>query len=148
MEGHGLGEVDGLLLGFAEEGAVLPVAEGGEVLGLPAKFEADGGVAGEAVGGAVELRGADDDELLEARGKSAGGEDGLHVRDHGLEDLWAVSDGAKEVGDVAALLEVAVVDAAKFGADFGAIEPADAWHGSLLGCVDAQNNAANTVRTG
>jgi hypothetical protein len=63
------------------------------------------------------------------------------MRDHGLEYLRAMSDGAKEVRNVAALLEIAVVDAAEFGAHFGAIETANAWHGSLLG-VDEQNNAA------
>ena len=89
-------------------------------------------MAGEAVGGAVELRGTHDDEFLETSGQGSGVEDGIHVRGHGLHDLWPVGDGAEEIGHVAAILEEAVVDAAEFGTHLGTIQSADAWHGGSL----------------
>jgi hypothetical protein len=122
--------MDGLLLGFAEERAVAPVFEDFEMLGRPAEFEADGGVAGEAVAREVELRGANYDQLLELGGQRAGFEDGFHVRGRGAEDFGAMSERAEEVGHVAAFAQKLVVDGSEFGRNFGAVESADAWHGN------------------
>lgn len=128
VEGHALGEVEGDLFGFAEEGAIAEGFEGFDLIGGGAEAERDGGVAGEAIRSSIELRGTDDDELFEARGEGAGVKDGVHVRGGGAKDFWAVGEGAEKVGDVAAVAQEGVVDTAEFGGDFGAIETADAWH--------------------
>ncbi len=62
-------------------------------------------------------------------GRVPGAENGLHVRDHGFEDLGTMSHSAKKVGNVAASMQVAIIDFGKIRRNFGAIEAADARHG-------------------
>jgi hypothetical protein len=109
IEGHDFGEVDGGFFGVGEAaGGCVP--EGFDLGVGPAETLADSGVRGQAVGRAIALRGADDDQFLERLRQRAGIQDGVHVGDDGLEDLRPVSHGAEHVGDVAAVAQGAVVD--------------------------------------
>ena len=121
VAGNGFGEAQGGFFGWGEVVSLGPVGEVGELVVGPPEALGEEGVAGEAVGGYVDLAGADDDEFFEARGDCAGVEDCGEVGLHGGEDLWPVGHDAKHVGDVAAQGKGFVVKSRHFRGNFASV---------------------------
>ena len=102
VQGHSLGQTQRGLFGAGEIFAIRVVRQVLELFARPTEAEGDLSMGAKTVVAAIELRGADDDELLEARRKSAGVEDGLEVGDHGREDFRPMRHGAEHVRHTAA----------------------------------------------
>jgi len=105
------------LLGVGEIGAVAEVRQVVDLLLAPAVPPCQGGVGGQSIFAAVELRGANNCQLLQLRGHRSRVHDRAEVRNHRPKDLRAMGYGAKHVGDVAALCEIGVVDFGSFRID-------------------------------
>jgi hypothetical protein len=102
---------------IGEIGTVAKFSKFFELLVAPSVPPCQGGVGRQSIFAAVDLRGADDYQFLQLGGNGASVHHCTEMRDHGPEDLRPMRYGAEHVGDVAAFLEIGVVDLAGFGID-------------------------------
>src|SRR5271165_4137484 len=110
VAGHSLRKFERSFFSVAEVGAVAEIREVVELLLAPAMPPCQGGMRGKSILAVIELRGANDRQLLQLRGYSACVHDRAKVRDHRAQNLRPMRGRAEHVGHIAALLKVDVVD--------------------------------------
>jgi len=129
---HSLRKFERSFFSVAEVGAVAEIRQVVELLLAPAMPPCQGGVRGKSILAVIELRGANDRQLLQLRGYSACVHDRAKVRDHGAQDLRPVRGRAEHVGHIAALLKVDVVDLRGFRVDLIFFESRNTRHGYIV----------------
>jgi len=123
-----LGELQRSLFGLTEVRAIAKISQLLDLLVAPSVPPCQGGMGGESILAAINLRSANDYEFFQLGRNRAGIHDRAEVGDHGAEDLRAMRHGAKHIGNLAAFRDVSVVDFRGFLIDLFFLETLNSWH--------------------
>jgi len=94
--------------------ALFEVSQAVDLIVCPAMPPCQDGVGGQSIFAAVDLRGADNQQLFQLRGDRAGFHYGLKMRHHRPHNLRSMSDRAEHIGNVAARLHERIVNFCDF----------------------------------
>src|SRR5271165_884431 len=120
-----LGQFQRSLLSRVEIGAVAELLEIIDLLFRPTLPPCQGGMGGESILTMVELRRANDHQLLQLGGQGPAVHDCAEMRNHGAKDFRTVRDRAEHVWDITAFLEIRIVDFPGFGVDLLSLKSRD-----------------------